>query len=161
MMQITVNDKIHEIPEELLEKSLVHWLREDLSLTGTKIGCDIGVCGTCTILMDMQAVRSCKLKLKDALGKKLITIEGMQSQDGKLHPIQQAFIDCGAIQCGFCTPGMVLSAYALLHKNLAPSREQIRKAINANLCRCTGYQQIIDAVEQAASVMRAEKQVSR
>ena len=98
MMQVTVNERLYEVPEELLEKSLVYWLREDLGLTGTKIGCDIGVCGTCTILLDMQAVRSCKLKVKDALGKKLITIEGMQSPDGKLHPIQQAFIDCGAIQ---------------------------------------------------------------
>ena len=159
-MQVTVNERLYEVPEELLEKSLVYWLREDLGLTGTKVGCDIGVCGTCTILLDMQAVRSCKLKVKDALGKKLITIEGMQSPDGKLHPIQQAFIDCGAIQCGFCTPGMVLSAYALLHKNLASSREQIRKAINANLCRCTGYQQIIDAVEQAAMVMRGQKKVT-
>ena len=160
MMQVSVNERLYEVPEELLQKSLVYWLREDLGLTGTKIGCDIGVCGTCTVLLDMQAVRSCKLKVKDALGKKLITIEGMQSPDGKLHPIQQAFIDCGAIQCGFCTPGMVLSAYALLHKNLAPSREQIRKGINANLCRCTGYQQIIDAVEQAALVMRGQKKVT-
>lgn len=153
-MQTTINNKIIEIESEVMDKSLVYWLREDLGLTGTKVGCDIGVCGTCTILIDMQPVRSCKLKVKDALGKNVITIEGMQDSDGNLHPIQQAFIDCGAIQCGFCTPGMVLAAFALLYKNPAPSRAQIRAAINPNLCRCTGYQQIIDAVEQAAKIYR-------
>ncbi|HRY84748.1 MAG TPA: 2Fe-2S iron-sulfur cluster-binding protein, partial [Candidatus Cloacimonadota bacterium] len=106
-----------------------------------------------TVLVDMQALRSCKLKLKDIIDKSVITIEGVAAEDGSLHPLQQAFIDCGAIQCGFCTPGMVLFALALLHKNPAPSRAEIRAAINANLCRCTGYQQIIDAVQQAAKAM--------
>lgn len=152
-MNTTINGRLTPIPEELLDKSLAYWLREDLGLTGTKIGCDIGVCGSCTILINMQPVRSCKLKVKDAIGKELITIEGMQAPDGSLHPIQQTFIDQGAIQCGFCTPGMVLSAFALLHRNPSPTREEIRKAINANLCRCTGYQQIIDAVEAAAKIM--------
>jgi len=153
-MKTIVNGREHAVTEQLLDKSLVYWLRDDLGLTGTKIGCDIGVCGTCTILLNMQAVRSCKLKVKDAIDKEILTIEGVQAPDGSLHPIQQAFIDNGAIQCGFCTPGMVLSALALLSRNPAPSRIEIRKAINANLCRCTGYQQIIDAVEQAARTMK-------
>ncbi len=153
-MKTIVNGREHAVTEQLLDKSLVYWLRDDLGLTGTKIGCDIGVCGTCTVLLNMQAVRSCKLKVKDAIDKEILTIEGVQAPDGSLHPIQQAFIDNGAIQCGFCTPGMVLSALALLSRNPAPSRIEIRKAINANLCRCTGYQQIIDAVEQAARIMK-------
>lgn len=153
-MKTIVNGREHAVTEQLLDKSLVYWLRDDLGLTGTKIGCDIGVCGTCTVLLNMQAVRSCKLKVKDAIDKEILTIEGVQAPDGSLHPIQQAFIDQGAIQCGFCTPGMVLSALALLSRNPAPSRIEIRKAINANLCRCTGYQQIIDAVEQAARTMK-------
>ena len=153
MMQTTINNKLYIIDETLLEQSLVYYMREELGLTGTKIGCDIGVCGSCTVLVDMQALRSCKLKLKDIIDKSVITIEGVAAEDGSLHPLQQAFIDCGAIQCGFCTSGMVLSALALLHKNPAPSRAEIRAAINANLCRCTGYQQIIDAVQQAAKAM--------
>lgn len=152
-MQTTINNNLYTIAEASLEQSLVYYLRDELGLTGTKIGCDIGVCGSCTILIDMQAVRSCKLKVKDIIDKKVITIEGVQLADGSLHPLQQAFIDQGAIQCGFCTPGMVLSALALLHKNPEPSRDEIRAAINANLCRCTGYQQIIDAVQQAAKSM--------
>jgi carbon-monoxide dehydrogenase small subunit len=102
-------------------------------------------------------MRSCKLKLKDVIGKNIITIEGMTQTDGTLHPIQQAFVDCGAIQCGFCTPGMVLSTYALLLENPNPTRTQARNAIKGNLCRCTGYQQIIDAIMSAAQTMRESK----
>lgn len=129
------------------------WLREVIGLTGTKVGCDIGVCGSCTILVEGEPKRSCRLYLRDIEGKHLITIEGLASSDGSLHPIQQAFIDAGAIQCGFCTPGMVLTAYALLSKNPKPTRAEIRQAIKGNLCRCTGYQQIVDAVELAAKRM--------
>ncbi|PKN74300.1 MAG: xanthine dehydrogenase [Candidatus Cloacimonetes bacterium HGW-Cloacimonetes-2] len=160
-MKTIVNGREYTVAEQSLDKSLVYWLREDLGLTGTKIGCDIGVCGTCTILLNMQAVRSCKLKVKDAIDKEILTIEGVQAPDGSLHPIQQAFIDQGAIQCGFCTPGMVLSALALLSRNPNPSRIEIRKAINANLCRCTGYQQIIDAVEQAARMMKTHSNTDK
>lgn len=160
-MKTIVNGREHAVTEQLLDKSLVYWLRDDLGLTGTKIGCDIGVCGTCTVLLNMQAVRSCKLKVKDAIDKEILTIEGVQAPDGSLHPIQQAFIDQGAIQCGFCTPGMVLSALALLSRNPNPSRIEIRKAINANLCRCTGYQQIIDAVEQAARMMKTHSNTDK
>jgi carbon-monoxide dehydrogenase small subunit len=150
---ITVNNTKHQIPENKMELILSTWLREDLYLTGTKIGCGIGACGSCTVLVDGEAKRSCKLKLKDVLGKQIITIEGISDPDGSLHPLQQAFIDAGAIQCGFCTPGMVLSALALLLKNHHPSRAEIREAIKGNICRCTGYQQIVDAVEAAAHIM--------
>lgn len=135
------------------EKKLSTWLREDLDLTGTKIGCGIGVCGSCTVLVNGEPKRSCKLKLKDVEGADILTIEGVRAPDGGLHPIQQAFLDAGAIQCGFCTPGMVLASYALLMKNPHPSRAEARQAIKGNLCRCTGYQQIIDAVLLAAQSM--------
>lgn len=153
-MMIYVNGTDHQVEPTYAEKSLALWLREDLGLTGTKIGCDIGVCGSCTVLVDGKALRSCKLKLKDVTSKKVITIEGISAADGSLHPIQQAFVDCGAIQCGFCTPGMVLSTYALLLENPAPTRNQARIAIKGNICRCTGYQQIIDAIMLAAKQMR-------
>ncbi|MDD2229511.1 MAG: (2Fe-2S)-binding protein [Candidatus Cloacimonetes bacterium] len=154
-MNTTINGKATQIPDALLDKSLALWIREDLLLTGTKIGCDIGVCGSCTVLLDDKAVRSCKLKVKDAVGKNIVTIEGLIQPDGSLHPIQQAFVDCGAIQCGFCTPGMVISTYALLLANPKPSRAEARQAIKGNLCRCTGYQQIIDAIMLAAEQLRA------
>jgi len=150
---IIVNGKSYEIPTDQQDKKLSEWLREDLYLTGTKIGCDIGVCGSCTVLVDKVAKRSCKLKLKEVEGCQVVTIEGISPSDSELHPLQQAFIDAGAIQCGFCTPGMVLSAMALLHKNHSPSRDEIRQALKGNICRCTGYQQIIDAVELAARTM--------
>ena len=130
------------------------WLREGLLLTGTKIGCAIGVCGSCTVLVDGVARRSCKVLLKDVEGADILTIEGLAQPDGILHPIQQAFLDAGAIQCGFCTPGMVMSAYALLAKTPRPTRAEIRQALKGNLCRCTGYQQIVDAVLLAAERMR-------
>lgn len=132
------------------EMKLSAWLREELRLTGTKIGCDIGVCGSCTVLVDDEARRACKLKLEDVEGKRILTIEGLTAPGGELHPLQQAFIDAGAIQCGFCTPGMVLTAYALLKKSPHPTRQQVRRALQGNLCRCTGYQQIVDAVMLAA-----------
>ena len=155
MNEITVNGVVHEIPETDLEMSLIDYLRNKLDLTGTKNGCNIGVCGACTVLIDGSAKRSCVVKLKKAIGKEILTIEGMEAKDGTLHPIQQAFMDAGAIQCGFCTPGMVMSAYALLQQEKEPTRDRIKKAIAGNLCRCTGYQQIIDAVESAAEVMRS------
>lgn len=148
---IIVNGTAYSATDSGLKLSA--WLREDLDLTGTKIGCDIGVCGSCTVLVDGEPRRSCKLKLKDVEGCKILTIEGLAAPDGSLHPIQQAFMDAGAIQCGFCTPGMVLTAYALLKKSPHPSRAEVRQALRGNLCRCTGYQQIIDAVLLAAERM--------
>jgi aerobic carbon-monoxide dehydrogenase small subunit len=149
-MKIIVNGIVHELLQEHLSLSLIDYLREVLDLTGTKNGCNIGLCGACTVLIDMKVVRACKKKVSDCIDSNILTIEGMQSADGQLHPLQQAFIDAGAIQCGFCTPGMVLTAHAFLSSNPNPTRTQIRKAISGNLCRCTGYQQIIDAIESAA-----------
>ena len=152
-MKITVNNTEYAISEELAELKLSTYLRENLGLTGTKIGCDIGICGSCTVLVNNKPKRSCLLKLKDIVNKEVLTIEGLASSDGTLHPVQQAFIDAGAIQCGFCTPGMVLTAYAFLLENKQPSREEAREAIKGNICRCTGYQQIIDAILLAAQRM--------
>jgi aerobic carbon-monoxide dehydrogenase small subunit len=155
--ELSVNGASREVECDP-ERTLLDCLREDLRLTGTKRGCDIGVCGTCTVLVDGKAQRACKVKVKDvARGQlaapQILTIEGLEG-DGKLHPIQQAFVDCGAIQCGFCTPGMVMQALALLTENPRPTRDQIKKALAANLCRCTGYQQIFEAVEEAARRMQ-------
>ena len=153
-MKITVNNKEYTLNPDAQDTKLSTWLREELFLTGVKIGCDIGVCGSCTVLVDNKPMRSCKLTLKDVADKQVLTIEGLSPQDSTLHPIQQAFVDCGAIQCGFCTPGMVLTAYALLLSNPDPTREEARQAIKGNICRCTGYQQIIDAIMLAAKTLR-------
>ena len=152
-MKITVNDIEYNVPKEYAETKLSTYLRENLKLTGTKIGCDIGMCGSCTVLVNYQPRRSCLLKLKDVCDKQIITIEGLANPDGTLHPVQQAFIDAGAIQCGFCTPGMILTAYAFLLKNKKPTREEARNVMKGNICSCTGYQQIIDAVMLAAERM--------
>ena len=149
-MKLFVNGKEIEVPAAAMQKRIVEFLREDLDLTGAKNACDIGACGACTILVNDEPSRICIKLVKDFGGQRILTIEGMAAPDGTLHPLQQAFLDCGAIQCGYCTPGMVLTAHAFLLKNPRPTRDQIRHAIFKNLCRCTGYQQIIDAVEKAA-----------
>lgn len=130
-------------------RTLLQVLREDLGLTGTKEGCASGECGACTVLLDGEPVRSCLILAVDARGQEIMTIEGV-AENGKPHKIQQAFIDFGAIQCGFCTPGMILVAKALLEKAPQPGEEEIRKAISGNLCRCTGYVKIIKAIEAAS-----------
>lgn len=149
-MTTTVNGKPVTLPPDRAGESLLVFLREDLDLTGTKNGCNEGACGTCTVLVDGKVKKACRLKIGDVAGKEVLTIEGMADSDGTLHPLQQAFIDNGAIQCGFCTPGMVLIAHAFLLGNPKPSRREIRRAMSSNLCRCTGYQQIVDAIEAAA-----------
>lgn len=149
-LDMKINGKNIAVTDEQQNRTLLEFLREDLDLTGTKNGCNIGVCGACTVLADGKPIRACKKKVRDVLDQDILTIEGLTKSDGTLHPLQQAFIDAGAIQCGFCTPGMVLTAHALLLKNNKPTREEIRKALIGNLCRCTGYQQIVDAVEIAA-----------
>lgn len=149
-MQLTINGNKIQIMQQDLGKNLLQYLREDLDLTGTKNGCNIGVCGACTVLINNKPTRACKQQLQDVANTTIITIEGLAHPDGTLHPLQQAFIDRGAIQCGFCTPGVVLTAHALLLNNTCPSREQIRQALAGNLCRCTGYQQIVDAIEYAS-----------
>ena len=154
--KIIVNGLLRPLTEEDLDLTLLDFLRERLDLTGTKNGCGIGACGACTVLVDGKAKRSCITRVSDVLGSEITTIEGMEGPDGGLHPIQQAFLDAGAIQCGFCTPGMVLAAASLLNRGPRPTREEIRKGMQANLCRCTGYQQIIDAVELAARRMAGD-----
>jgi carbon-monoxide dehydrogenase small subunit len=149
-MKIRVNGKSYELEERQAAMSLQDYLREDLDLTGTKNACNMGVCGGCTVLLDEKVSMACHLRVADAIGKEVLTIEGMARPDGTLHPLQQAFVDHGAIQCGYCTPGMVLTAHAFLLENPEPTRADIRHALRANLCRCTGYQQIVDAVEAAS-----------
>ncbi len=127
--------------------TLLQVLRDKLEMTGTKEGCGMGECGACTVLMDGKAVNSCILPALEVEGKSVTTIEGLIDIQGNLHPLQKAFIEYGAIQCGFCTPGMVLSAKALLDENPKPTEEEIRNAIAGNLCRCTGYLQIIQAIK--------------
>ena len=149
-MKIHLNGRDLEVADTIGERRLIEFLRDELDLTGAKNACDIGACGACTILVNDEPNRICIKLVKDFGGQRILTIEGMAAPDGTLHPLQQAFLDCGAIQCGYCTPGMVLTAHAFLLKNPRPTREQIRQAIFKNLCRCTGYQQIIDAIERAA-----------
>ena len=136
-------------------RTLVEVLRETLGLTGTKRSCNEGECGACTVLMDGKPAASCLVLAIDAQGKEILTIEGI-SEGEKLHPIQEAFLKHGAIQCGFCTPGMVMSAKALLDENPKPTVAEIRKAISGNLCRCTGYQHIIDSIKAASRIMDIE-----
>jgi aerobic-type carbon monoxide dehydrogenase small subunit (CoxS/CutS family) len=134
-------------------KTLLDLIRDDLGLKGIKRGCEIGECGACTVIMNGEAVASCMVLAPQTEGANIITVEGLTSDDS-LHPIQTAFIKKGAVQCGFCTPGMILSAKVLLDNNPAPTRKEIRIAIAGNVCRCTGYKQIVDAIEYAAELMK-------
>ncbi len=153
---ITVNGTTYSLEEEELELTLLEYIRGRRELTGTKYGCGIGICGSCTVLIDGTARKACVMKVRKAAGREVTTIEGLQGEAETLHPVQQAFIDTGAVQCGYCTPGMVLAAVSLLQRKPAPKREEIRKALSGNLCRCTGYQQIVDAVQLAAGRMRRD-----
>jgi aerobic carbon-monoxide dehydrogenase small subunit len=128
---------------------LVHFIREVLGLTGTHIGCDTTNCGACTVLLDGRAVKSCTVLAVQAAGHEILTIEGV-AQDGKLHPLQEGFKEEHGLQCGFCTPGMIMASYALLKRNPHPNEKEIRWGISGNLCRCTGYQNIVKAVQYAA-----------
>ncbi|MFZ2060266.1 MAG: (2Fe-2S)-binding protein [Candidatus Binatus sp.] len=134
---------------------LVDFLREDLSLTGTHIGCEHGVCGACTVLFNGEAVRSCLMLAVQANEGEIMTVEGLASPEGKLHPLQEAFWDHHALQCGFCTPGMLMATLDLLRTNQSPREEEIRAGLAAVLCRCTGYQGIVEAVQDAARRMRS------
>ncbi|BFH72323.1 glyceraldehyde dehydrogenase subunit gamma [Sulfurisphaera javensis] len=133
---------------------LVHFLRDELGLTGTKIGCDTSTCGSCTVLMNGKSVKSCTVLAVQADGAEITTIEGLSS-DSKLHPIQEAFKDNFALQCGYCTPGMIMQSYYLLKENPNPTEDEIRDGLHGNICRCTGYQNIIKAVQDASRRMRA------
>ena len=158
-VSMTVNGvaRSHEVEPRLL---LVHYLRDVLGLTGTHIGCETSICGACTVMLDGTAVKSCTLLAVQADGSDVLTIEGL-SRDDKLHPIQEAFWECHGLQCGFCTPGMILSTYQLLERNPKPTEKEIRHALDGNLCRCTGYQHIIDAVQLAAKRMKAKPKEKR
>jgi aerobic-type carbon monoxide dehydrogenase small subunit (CoxS/CutS family) len=137
-------------------QTLLWVLRNQLGLTGTKFGCGTGFCGACTVLIDREPVRSCMMAVSDIAGKEVITIEGL-ARNGRLHPIQQAFVDHDALQCGYCTSGMIMTAAGLLMKNPAPTREQIIEGLDDNLCRCGAHVRIIDAVETAAKEMKGGK----
>lgn len=139
------------------ERMLLWVLRTDLGLTGTKYGCGVGLCGACTVLVDNKAVSSCRFPVKGVEGKQVLTIEGL-AKNGKLHPIQQAFIKHDALQCGFCTPGMILNAYSLLLENPQPTRQQIIQHMEHNLCRCGSHARIIQAIQTAAEEMKGVKQ---
>jgi carbon-monoxide dehydrogenase small subunit len=143
-IELKVNGELFDL--EIDEhRTLLEVLRENLELTGTKQSCDEGNCGACTVLLDGKPANSCLLLAVEAQGKEITTIEGL-AVGGKLHPVQEAFVAKGAIQCGFCTPGMILSTEALLDENPKPTEEEVRKALEGNLCRCTGYQKIVEAV---------------
>jgi carbon-monoxide dehydrogenase small subunit len=148
---LTVNKEIHRLSVEP-HRRLLDLLRNDLGLTGTKEGCGEGDCGACTVVMDGKAVPSCLVLAVEADGSHITTIEGL-ADGGKLHPLQEAFVTHGAVQCGYCTPGMILSAKAYLETSRSPSREEVKKAMVGNLCRCTGYVKIIDAILSASRKM--------
>ncbi|AZR73600.1 (2Fe-2S)-binding protein [Anoxybacter fermentans] len=154
-INISINGESYEVQVDP-EMRLIDLLRDKLGFTGTKEGCGKGECGACTVIMDGKTVNSCLVLAFQADGKEILTIEGMGTLDN-LHPIQEAFIRNGAVQCGYCIPGMVLSAKSLLDKNPAPTEEEIRRGISGNLCRCTGYQKIVDAIKDAAAEMRGDR----
>ena len=146
---MTVNGEVRSADVEA-RTLLVHYLRDDLELTGTNIGCDTSSCGACTVHIGGESVKSCTMLAAQARGETVTTIEGMASDDGQLHPMQQAFMECHGLQCGYCTPGMIMAATSLLAENPNPTEEQVREGLEGNLCRCTGYHNIVKAVLQAA-----------
>ena len=156
-ISVTINGTVYEddVDSRML---LVHWIRDGLQLTGTHIGCDTTACGACTILVDGKATKSCTMFAVQANGRQIMTVEGLE-QNGKLHPLQEGFHEKHALQCGYCTPGMMMTASALLERNPNPSEQEIRIAISGNLCRCTGYVNIVKAVQYAAEKMQVPEQV--
>jgi carbon-monoxide dehydrogenase small subunit len=151
-IKVTLNGKAHEADVEA-RTLLVHFVREMLGMTGTHIGCDTTSCGACTVLLDGKAVKSCTMFAVQADGGEVMTVEGL-TQNGKLHPIQEGFMEKHGLQCGFCTPGMMVSAFSLLKQNPNPTEDEIRWGLSGNLCRCTGYVNIVKAVQYAAEKMR-------
>jgi carbon-monoxide dehydrogenase small subunit len=148
LISVNINDKEYEVAVSP-NQTLVDLIRNDLELTGTKKGCELGDCGSCTVIMDGKPVNSCLVLAVQANGKKITTIEGVAGGEG-LHPVQEAFVEHGAIQCGFCSPGMILSGKSLLESNPKPTELEIRTAISGNLCRCTGYQKIVEAIKDVS-----------
>ncbi len=156
-ISVTINGSVYEgdVDSRTL---LVHWIRDVLRLTGTHIGCDTTSCGACTILVDGKAIKSCTMFAVQADGRQLMTVEGLE-QNGKLHPLQEGFHEKHALQCGYCTPGMMMTGLALLQRNPNPSEDEIRRGISGNLCRCTGYVNIVKAIQYAAEKMQAAESV--
>ena len=155
-MSKTIHFRLNGQPQSLAlerERMLLWVLRRDFGLTGTKYGCGEGLCGACTVLVNNEAVRSCQVPIEDVNGKDILTIEGL-ARNGRLHPLQEAFVKHDALQCGYCTPGMILTAYGLLVRNPRPSLEEMIKAMDENLCRCGSYQRIIQAIQDAVQAMK-------
>ncbi len=158
-MEETIRFKLNDKTTELVTdpaQTLIWVLRNHFGLTGTKYGCGTGFCGACTVLIDDEPVRSCTVPVSDVSGKSIITIEGL-AKNGKLHPVQQAFVKHEALQCGYCTPGMIITAVAILKKNPSPSRKEITEGMEDNLCRCGTHGRIFDAIEDASKVMKGGK----
>ena len=158
LISLNINNKDYEVAVST-NQTLADLLRYELGLTGTKKGCEVGECGACTVIMDGRPVNSCLVLAVQANGRTILTIEGMETDKG-LHPVQEAFVDKGAIQCGYCTSGMILSAKTLLDRNAHPDESEIRMAISGNLCRCTGYQKIVEAIE-SVSVYKNQRSLSK
>jgi len=152
-IKVEVNGDLYEREVES-RRLLVHFLRDDLDLTGTHIGCDTGNCGACTVLLDGVAVKSCMLLAPQADGAEITTVEGLAGDDGELTTVQKAFSEHHGLQCGYCTPGMLMTSVAFLKKNPKPTEDEIRRAISGNLCRCTGYVNIVKAIQHAAATMQ-------
>ena len=155
-LQITVNGRPQSLDADP-RTLLVSLLRDQLALTGTHVGCDTSQCGACTVLLDGQPVKSCSMLALQAQGRSVTTVEGLAPAGGGLHPLQEAFMNCHGLQCGFCTPGMMMAAAGLLAKNPNPSPDEIAHALDGNLCRCTGYVNIVESVHQAAQAMQGVK----
>ena len=151
VVEVNGKQRFAQVPARL---SLVDWLREELHLTGTHVGCEHGVCGACSVMLDGEPVRACLMYAVQAHGHRVTTVEGLARPDGSLGVLQESFCEAHGLQCGFCTPGMLIAAQALLEVNPAPNEAEIREAIGGNLCRCTGYQQIVDAIQLAAKRLR-------
>jgi len=147
-------DGLHRLGDVEPRLLLVHWLREDLGLVGTPIGCDTSNCGACTVLVDGRSVKSCSVLAVQVDGREVTTIQGLTKEDGEWHPVQKAFKECHGLQCGYCTPGMVMASVDLLSENPDPTEEEIRNGLEGNLCRCTGYHNIVKAVAAAAAEMK-------
>jgi len=156
-ISVTINGTVYERDVDS-RTLLVHWIRDDLCLTGTHIGCDTTSCGACTVIVDGKATKSCNMFAVQADGRHLMTVEGLEQND-KLHPLQEGFHEKHALQCGYCTPGMMMTGLALLQSNPDPSEHEIRVGISGNLCRCTGYVNIVKAIRYAAEKMAASEQV--
>ncbi|RJX29421.1 MAG: (2Fe-2S)-binding protein [Dethiobacter sp.] len=155
LIELTINNRVYEVPVSPKDL-LADVIRDKVGLTGTKKGCGQGDCGACTVLIDGNPVLSCLTLAIACQGRKITTIEGLVAEDGQLHPIQQAYVDHGAVQCGFCTPGMILTSKALLDRNPKPSEEEIKRGISGNICRCTGYKKIVEAIFAAGETISTE-----